>query len=85
MQLVRALPNSTWPLRSGVIAGSIPSSFASIGITIGGEIEAACAYSHATDLPKPGKSYGASKALENRSWQEVAVRLGLAREVAAEK
>ena len=58
---------------------------ADIGMTVGGEIEAECAYGYATGLPEPGQTYGASKVLENRSWREIAVRLGLGREVAAEE
>lgn len=58
---------------------------ADIGVTVAGKIAVDHAYGHATDMPVSGQTYGASKALKNRSWREIAARLGLGREVAAEE
>ena len=58
---------------------------ADIGVTVGGTIAVDYAYGHATDMPEPGQTYGAGKALENRSWREMAARLGLGRDVTAEE
>lgn len=58
---------------------------ADIGVTVGGTIAVDYAYGYATDVPEPGQTYGARKALENRSWREIAARLGLGREVTAEE
>ncbi|QKJ92494.1 hypothetical protein [Agrobacterium pusense] len=58
---------------------------ADIGVTVGGAVEADYAYGYATNFPELGQTYGASKTLENRSWREIAARLGLGREVMAEE
>ncbi len=58
---------------------------ADIGVTVGGEIVADYAYGYATGVPTPGQTFGDSKAMDNRSWREIAARLGLGREVTAEE
>ncbi|MDV3250880.1 hypothetical protein DevBK_05995 [Devosia sp. BK] len=58
---------------------------ADIGVTVGGEIVADYAYGYANGVPAPGQTYGDSKAMDNRSWREIATRLGFGREVTAEE
>jgi hypothetical protein len=57
---------------------------ADIELTVGGILEADYAYGYATSLPESGQVYGKDKSLENRSWREIAARLGLGHEVTAE-